>query len=153
MYFRSFEYLYILQRCRDLGDLTGFASCSQSPLAMSYLWTASTPKVVKWSIEFGSNNFGAGGPGTGKGTQCERMVKEFGFKHISLGDMLRAEVKAGSQIGEDCAAIMKEGKLVPMKLTMQLLQKAIKQPPTALGYLLDGFPRAVNQAKEFHKLV
>jgi len=81
------------------------------------------------------------------------MVKEFGFKHISLGDILRAEVKNGTQMGKDCAAIMREGKLVPVKLTMELMEKAMKQAGDTPGYLLDGFPRKVNQAKEFKKLV
>ena len=95
----------------------------------------------------------AGGPGTGKGTQCGRMVKEFGFKHISLGEILRTEVKNGSQIGKECESIMKEGKLVPLNLTLQLIQNAMQQASDASGYILDGFPRAVNQAKGFAKQV
>ncbi|KAG0574047.1 hypothetical protein KC19_VG230600 [Ceratodon purpureus] len=95
----------------------------------------------------------AGGPGTGKGTQCGRMVKEFGFKHISLGEILRKEVKNRSQIGEEYASIMKEGKLVPLDMTLRLMKNAIEQSNDASGYILDGFPRAVNQAKGFTKQV
>jgi adenylate kinase family enzyme len=95
----------------------------------------------------------AGGPGTGKGTQCGRMVKEFGFKHISLGEILRTEVKNRSQIGKECASIMKAGKLVPLDLTLRLMQNAMEQARDASGYILDGFPRAVNQAKGFTKQV
>lgn len=90
----------------------------------------------------------AGGPGTGKGTQCGRMVKEFGFKHISLGEILRTEVKNRSQTGKECASIMKAG-----KLTLRLMQNAMEQASDASGYILDGFPRAVNQAKGFTKQV
>ncbi|KAG0616511.1 hypothetical protein M758_5G121200 [Ceratodon purpureus] len=94
-----------------------------------------------------------GGPGSGKGTQCSRLVKEFGFKHISLGDILREEVKQGTPIGKECSKIMKEGKLVPVNLTMELMKKAMKNSEGTTGYLLDGFPRATSQARAFQKQV
>ena len=94
-----------------------------------------------------------GGPGSGKGTQCSRIVKEFGFKHISLGDIMREEVKQGTPIGKECSKIMKEGKLVPVNVTMELLKKAMKNSEGTSGYLLDGFPRATTQARAFQKQV
>jgi adenylate kinase family enzyme len=60
--------------------------------------------------------FVLGGPGSGKGTQCERIVAKYGYKHLSAGDLLRDEVKSGSEVGQQCEQIMKEGKLVPMEV-------------------------------------
>lgn len=95
----------------------------------------------------------AGGPGTGKGTQCERMVEEFGFKHISLGNILREEVKMGTPIGLECSKIMKDGKLVPTNMAMTLMKKAMAESKDATGFILDGFPRATSQAHAFQKQV
>jgi adenylate kinase family enzyme len=61
--------------------------------------------------------FVLGGPGSGKGTQCERIVAKYGYKHLSAGDLLRDEVKSGSELGRQCEEIMKEGKLVPMEVS------------------------------------
>jgi adenylate kinase/UMP-CMP kinase len=61
--------------------------------------------------------FVLGGPGSGKGTQCERIVAKYGHTHLSAGDLLRDEVKSGSQVGKQCESIMKEGKLVPMEVS------------------------------------
>jgi hypothetical protein len=61
--------------------------------------------------------FVLGGPGSGKGTQCERIVAKYGHTHLSAGDLLRDEVKSGSELGQQCEAIMKEGKLVPMEVS------------------------------------
>lgn len=81
------------------------------------------------------------------------MVEEFGFKHISLGDILREEVKQGTPVGKECSKIMKEGKLVPVNLTLELLKKAMTESKNASGYILDGFPRAISQARAFQKQV
>ncbi|BBM98598.1 hypothetical protein Mp_1g14700 [Marchantia polymorpha subsp. ruderalis] len=89
-----------------------------------------------------------GGPGCGKGTQCEKIVKDFGFLHLSAGDLLREEVKKGTPVGLNCDKLMKEGKLVPVEVTLGLIEKAM----TASGksrFLIDGFPRAIDQAKAF----
>eukprot|EP00899_Mesostigma_viride_P017523 jgi/Mesvir1/25772/Mv01945-RA.5 len=96
--------------------------------------------------------FVLGGPGSGKGTQCERIVAEFGFHHLSAGDLLREEVASGSETGVMCATLMKEGKLVPMDVTIQLLRKAMLASPKR-KFLIDGFPRALDQADEFEKKV
>jgi len=81
------------------------------------------------------------------------MVQEFGFKHISLGDILREEVKQGTPVGKECSKIMKEGKLVPVNLTLELMKKAMSESKDAGGYILDGFPRATSQARAFQKQV
>ena len=65
--------------------------------------------------------FVLGGPGSGKGTQCAKIVDKYGFTHLSAGDLLRDEVKSGSKLGQQCEATMKEGKLVPMEVRMRCL--------------------------------
>lgn len=97
---------------------------------------------------------GSGGPGCGKGTQCERIVRDFGFLHLSAGDLLREEVKKGSEVGRMCEQLMKDGKLVAVEVTLKLLKKAMKEGrKKAKGFLIDGFPRAIDQAQAFEKKV
>lgn len=93
-----------------------------------------------------------GGPGSGKGTQCVKIVEKFGYTHISSGDLLRAEVASGSDLGKSCEAIMKSGSLVPTGVIMDLMKKAILEAvPTSKGYLIDGLPRELGQAKIFEE--
>lgn len=87
-----------------------------------------------------------GGPGAGKGTQCDKMVKEFKFTHISTGDIMRAEVASGSQLGKELKAIMDKGELVPLEMTIEVLKAGLKKNPSD-NYLFDGFPRDMAQAK------
>lgn len=89
--------------------------------------------------------FVTGGPGTGKGTQCPKLVEEFGYKHISIGDLMRAEIKSGSDEGKNIISIVQSGGLVPKELTVSLLQKSLSSI-TAHTILVDGFPRSVDQA-------
>lgn len=96
--------------------------------------------------------FVLGGPGSGKGTQCERIVRDYGYRHISVGDLLRDEVASGSELGQECDALMKEGKLVPIKATLGLLKKAIVSGSFEC-YLIDGFPRSIEQAALFEQEV
>ena len=120
--------------------------------------------------------FVLGGPGAGKGTQCARLVQDYGFVHLSAGDLLRAEQqRPGSQYGAMIADYIREGKIVPMEVTVALLSNAIaealsKQGATDAGhsipdqhkakwtdgkgrFLVDGFPRKMDQAIKFDESV
>jgi adenylate kinase len=88
-----------------------------------------------------------GPPGAGKGTQAARLVELFGIPHISSGDMFRAEVKQGSELGKELDRHMKLGGLVPDDVTIPIVLKRITQPDAAKGFMLDGFPRTRPQAE------
>ncbi|KAJ5902353.1 hypothetical protein N7495_002881 [Penicillium taxi] len=106
--------------------------------------------------------FFLGGPGSGKGTQSANLVKDYGFVHLSAGDLLRAEqVRQGSEYGEMIKTYIREGKIVPMEVTVALLSNAMAEslatapPPagTKARFLIDGFPRKLDQAVFFEKTV
>ncbi|KAI9334550.1 adenylate kinase-domain-containing protein [Obelidium mucronatum] len=97
--------------------------------------------------------FVLGGPGSGKGTQSVKLAAEFRLTHLSAGDLLREEVASGSDVGQLCSLIMKEGKIVPMEIIIELLAKAISSATSTQGILIDGFPRAVDQAIEFERVI
>lgn len=101
------------------------------------------PKVV----------FVLGGPGSGKGTQCAKIVSEFGLSHVSVGDLLRAEVAKNTSVGSSISELMREGKIVPLNLTLSIVKNSLKQIDNPKGILLDGFPREMTQAIEFEKQV
>jgi adenylate kinase len=88
-----------------------------------------------------------GPPGAGKGTQAPRMRDEYCLCHLSTGDMLRSAIKNGSQMGKKAKAIMDAGKLVGDDVVVGIVAEAIKGPECRRGFILDGFPRTVNQAK------
>jgi len=91
-----------------------------------------------------------GGPGSGKGTQCSRLVERYGFVHLSSGDLLRAEVESGSDRGQEISSMMVQGVLVPREIILALLKKAmLKEIDSAKGYLIDGYPREAEQAEDF----
>lgn len=101
----------------------------------------STPFVV----------FVLGGPGSGKGTQCTRLREEFNLVHLSTGDLMREEVAAETFLGSEIAKHMQAGALVPESVTLQLLKKAMLRHQDTNRFLLDGFPRSVEQAKLFEQ--
>ena len=104
--------------------------------------TAPTKVTPTFSPEKVRVVFVLGGPGSGKGTQCANIVKGFGFKHLSAGDLLRAEQeREGSEFGELIKENIKEGKIVPMEVTVQLLENAMTEGLGAKGegkFLIDG---------------
>ncbi len=88
-----------------------------------------------------------GAPGAGKGTQAQKLVEEFGFDHISTGDLLRAAVKAGTELGKEAKGYMDAGKLVPDSVVIGLVKERLGTPEAAAGFILDGFPRNTSQAE------
>ncbi len=87
-----------------------------------------------------------GAPGAGKGTQAKYICEKYQIPQISTGDMLRAAVKEGSELGQQVAAIMQRGELVPDDLITNIVKQRISKPDCANGFLLDGFPRTIPQA-------
>lgn len=87
-----------------------------------------------------------GAPGVGKGTQAKELVKLWGIPQISTGDLLRANVAQGTQLGRVAKEIMGRGELVPDSLVNEMVAVRLKQPDTGNGYILDGFPRTLGQA-------
>ncbi|KAG7193105.1 bifunctional uridylate/adenylate kinase [Scheffersomyces spartinae] len=121
---------------------------------------ALTPKEKSGGPAFSDGKvsvvFVLGGPGSGKGTQCSRLVKDHGFVHLSAGDLLRAEQsRKGSRYGELIATHIREGTIVPQEVTIALLEQAIKEnfEKGSTKFLVDGFPRKMDQAITFEDSV
>ena len=87
-----------------------------------------------------------GPPGAGKGTQAEKLIEEFKIPHISTGDMFRAAVKAGTELGKEAKKYMDAGGLVPDAVTIGIVRESLSKPECAEGFMLDGFPRTLDQA-------
>ena len=88
-----------------------------------------------------------GAPGVGKGTQAKSLMAEFGIPQISTGDLLRGNIARGTELGKAARSLMDQGQLVSDDLVNQMVADRLKQPDVARGYILDGFPRTLNQAE------
>ncbi len=94
-----------------------------------------------------------GPPGSGKGTQSERLIAKYGLKHLSTGDLLRSEIAAKTPLGMEAKKIMDKGQLVPDEVVIGMISSALEANPQAKGFLFDGFPRTVAQAEALDKLL
>ncbi|CAO1363628.1 unnamed protein product [Diamesa tonsa] len=94
-----------------------------------------------------------GGPGCGKGTQCDKIVAKYKFTHLSTGDLLRAEVASGSPKGKELQDMMSKGVLVGNDVVLSLLAAAMAKVENSTGFLIDGYPREQAQGAEFEKII
>ena len=88
-----------------------------------------------------------GAPGAGKGTQAKKIADKYQIPHISTGDIFRANIKEGTELGKKAKSYMDQGLLVPDELTLELIMDRFQNPDCANGYVLDGFPRTIPQAE------
>ncbi|HEX2967606.1 MAG TPA: adenylate kinase [Bacteroidales bacterium] len=94
-----------------------------------------------------------GPPGSGKGTQSVRLAEKFNLLHLSTGDMLRAEIAAGTELGKRMSQIMSKGELVPDEVVIQMIANKIDNSKGQSGFLFDGFPRTVAQTDSLEKML
>ena len=94
-----------------------------------------------------------GPPGAGKGTQAELIVKKYNIPQISTGDIFRANIKGGTELGQKAKSYMDKGELVPDELVVDLVKDRLNQDDCKDGFMLDGFPRTVFQAEELDKIM
>ena len=92
-----------------------------------------------------------GAPGAGKGTQAKMIAEKYGIPHVSTGDIFRANIKNGTELGMEAKKYMDQGQLVPDELTVKILLDRVAQADCANGYVLDGFPRTIPQAEVLDK--
>ena len=94
-----------------------------------------------------------GPPGSGKGTQSEKLIAKYGLKHLSTGDLLRSEISQKTALGLEAKNIMDKGQLVPDEVVIGMISSALETNPDAKGFLFDGFPRTSAQAEALDKLL
>lgn len=94
-----------------------------------------------------------GAPGSGKGTYSEEIVKKYGMGHISTGDVLRGEIKAGSELGKIAKGFIDNGQLIPDELMIDILAATYDKFPAGQGVIFDGFPRTIPQAEALKKML
>jgi adenylate kinase len=94
-----------------------------------------------------------GAPGSGKGTQSERIVEKFGINHISTGDVLRAEIKKGTELGKTAKGYIDQGQLLPDELIIDILASTLDSFKESKGVIFDGFPRTIAQAEALKKML
>jgi len=93
-----------------------------------------------------------GPPGAGKGTQAPRIAQQYGLKHLSTGDMLRDNIHRGTDLAKQAAPLIERGELVPDNLMLGMVQERIAQPDCKSGFILDGFPRTIGQARGLEEI-
>lgn len=113
---------------------------------MLYLLTHGTKLTMFNLILFGP-------PGSGKGTQSEKLIAKYGLKHLSTGDLLRSEIAGQTPLGVEAKKIMDKGQLVPDEVVIGMISSALDNNPAAKGFLFDGFPRTAAQAEALDKLL
>ncbi|MDX1938719.1 MAG: adenylate kinase [Flavihumibacter sp.] len=94
-----------------------------------------------------------GPPGSGKGTQSEKLISKFGLKHLSTGDLLRSEIANQTKLGLEAKSLMDKGQLVPDEVVVGMISSALDNNPQAKGFLFDGFPRTTAQAEALDNLL
>ncbi len=94
-----------------------------------------------------------GPPGSGKGTQSEKLIEKYNLIHLSTGDLLRNEMKAGTPLGKEAKSLIEKGQLVPDEVVVGMISSALEANPQAKGFLFDGFPRTIAQAEALDKLL
>jgi adenylate kinase len=94
-----------------------------------------------------------GPPGSGKGTQSEKLISKYGLKHLSTGDILRTEIAGQTPLGLAAKSFMDKGQLVPDEVVIEMISSALDNNPQAYGFLFDGFPRTTAQAEALDKLL
>lgn len=94
-----------------------------------------------------------GPPGSGKGTQSQKIIAQYGLIHLSTGDLLRHEIAAKTPLGQEAARLMERGQLVPDEVVIGMIDSSLEQNGAAKGFLFDGFPRTVAQAEALDKLL
>ena len=94
-----------------------------------------------------------GPPGSGKGTQSERLIAKYGLKHLSTGDLLRSEIAGQTPLGLAAKSYMDKGQLVPDQVVIEMISSALDNNPQSKGFLFDGFPRTTAQAESLDKLL
>ena len=94
-----------------------------------------------------------GPPGSGKGTQSEKLIVRYGLKHLSTGDLLRSEISRQTSLGLAAKSFMDKGQLVPDEVVIGMISSALEENPEAKGFLYDGFPRTFAQAEALDKLL
>lgn len=95
-----------------------------------------------------------GAPGSGKGTQSEKLIDRYGLTHISTGEVLRKEIAAGTQLGQVADSFISKGHLIPDELMSQILATEVDRLlPASKGFIFDGFPRTINQAEELSRML
>jgi adenylate kinase len=94
-----------------------------------------------------------GPPGSGKGTQSEKLIAKYGLKHLSTGDLLRSEIAGATPLGLEAKNFMDKGQLVPDEVVIGMISSALDANPAAKGFLFDGFPRTGAQAEALDKLL